>query len=126
MKMLWASVTHPRWLSFVYFSNVLWSHLFYFIPLLRIPNFNIVKSKILQIKKVVKNLTLLDSTQSQEFKSDVCAHELYTAMHIKTHLDNTLYLSSLLSDQSKWEHFFTLLNLRILNLRSSLFQPTVV
>ena len=44
--------------------------------------------------------TLLDSTQSQESKSKVCKHEFYAAMRIKTHLDNTLYLSSLWSDLS--------------------------
>ena len=38
--------------------------------------------------------TLFDSTQSQESKSEVCAHEFYAATRIKTHLDNTLYLSS--------------------------------
>ena len=36
----------------------------------------------------------------------VCAHEFYAATRIKTHLDNTLYLSSLWSDLSKWGHFF--------------------
>ena len=46
--------------------------------------------------------TLFDSTQSQESKSEVCAHEFYAATRIKTHLDNTLYLSSLWSDQSKF------------------------
>ena len=39
--------------------------------------------------------TLFDSTQSQESKTQVCAHEFYTALRIKTHLDNTLYLSQL-------------------------------
>ena len=39
--------------------------------------------------------TLCDSTQSQESKS-----EFYAAMRIRTHLDNTLYLSSLWSDLS--------------------------
>ena len=44
-------------------------------------------------------------------------------MRIKTHLDNTLYLSSLWSDLSKWGHFFIVLfNLRNPNLRSSLSQ----
>ena len=43
-------------------------------------------------------------------------------MRIKTHLDNTLYLSSLWSDLSKWGHFFKVLNLRKPNLRSSLSQ----
>ena len=42
--------------------------------------------------------TLFDSAQSQEYKSEVGAHEFYAAMRIKTHLDNTLYLSSLWSD----------------------------
>ena len=43
-------------------------------------------------------------------------------MRIKTHLDNTLYLSSLWSDLSKWGHYFIVLNLRKPNLRSSLSQ----
>ena len=43
--------------------------------------------------------TLFDSTQSQESKSEVCAQELYVAMHIKTPFVNTLYLISLLSHQ---------------------------
>ena len=33
--------------------------------------------------------------QSQESKPEVCAQEFYVAMHIKTLLDNALYLSSL-------------------------------
>ena len=41
--------------------------------------------------------TLFYSTQSQESKSEV---EFYAAMRIKTHLDNTLDLSSLWSDLS--------------------------
>ena len=44
--------------------------------------------------------TLFDSTQSQESKSEVCAQEFYAAMHIKTLLENALYLSSLVSDRS--------------------------
>ena len=43
-------------------------------------------------------------------------------MRIMTHLDNTLYLSSLWSDLSKWGHYFIVLNLRKPNLRSSLSQ----
>ena len=43
-------------------------------------------------------------------------------MRIKTHLDSTLYLSSLWSDLSKWGHYFIVLNLRKPNLRSSLSQ----
>ena len=43
-------------------------------------------------------------------------------MRIKTHLENTLYLSSLWSDLSKWGHYFIVLNLRKPNLRSSLSQ----
>ena len=39
--------------------------------------------------------TLFDSTQSQKSNSEVGAHEFYAAMRIKTHLDNTRYLSSL-------------------------------
>ena len=34
------------------------------------------------------------------WQSEVGAHEFYAAMRIKTHLDNTLYLSSLWSDLS--------------------------
>ena len=45
-------------------------------------------------------LYTIDSTQSQEYKSEVRAHGFYAAMHIKTHLDNTLYLSSRWSDLS--------------------------
>ena len=45
-------------------------------------------------------MTLFDRTQSQESKSEVRAYEFYAAMRIKTHLDNTLYLSSLWSDLS--------------------------
>ena len=45
--------------------------------------------------------TLFDSTQSQESESEVCARKFYAATRIKTHLDNTLYLSSLWSDLSK-------------------------
>ena len=45
--------------------------------------------------------TLFDSTQSQESESEVGVHSFYAAMRIKTHLDNTLYLSSLWSDLSK-------------------------
>ena len=41
-----------------------------------------------------------DSTQSQESKSEVCAQEFCAAMHIKTLLENALYLSSLVSDWS--------------------------
>ena len=44
--------------------------------------------------------TLFDSTQSQKSNSEVGAHEFYAAMRIKTHLDNTLCLSSLWSDLS--------------------------
>ena len=44
--------------------------------------------------------TLFDNTQSQESKSEVCAHKFYTAMYIKTHLDNALFLSSMWSDLS--------------------------
>ena len=44
--------------------------------------------------------TLFDSTQSQESKYEVGAHEFYAEMRIKIHLDNTLYLSSLWSDLS--------------------------
>ena len=44
--------------------------------------------------------TCFDTTQSQESKSEVCAQEFYVAMHIKTPLDNALYLSSLWSDLS--------------------------
>ena len=40
--------------------------------------------------------------QSQESKPEVCAQEFYVAMHIKTLLDNALYLSSLLSNLSMW------------------------
>ena len=44
-------------------------------------------------------LLFFDSAQSQKSKSEVCAHEFYVAMHIRTPFDNTLYLSSLLSHQ---------------------------
>ena len=66
--------------------------------------------------------TLFDSTQSQESESEVCVRKFYAATRIKTHLDNTLYLSSLWSDLSKWGHFLIVLNLRKSNLRSSLSQ----
>ena len=46
------SVTYPRWLFFVYFSNILWSHLFYFILLLRIPIFNMEKCQKCKLKKL--------------------------------------------------------------------------
>ena len=39
--------------------------------------------------------TIFDITQSE-----VGAHEFYAAMRIKTHLDNTLYLSSLWSEMT--------------------------
>ena len=42
----------------------------------------------------------MHSTQSQESKCEVGAHEFYAAMRIKTHLDNTAYFSSLWSDLS--------------------------
>ena len=45
-------------------------------------------------------------TQSQESKSEVCAQEFCEAMHIRTPLDNALYLSSLLSHLSQSELFF--------------------
>ena len=44
-------------------------------------------------------------TQSQEYKSEVRAQEIYAAMRIKTHLDNVLYLSSLLSEHI-WQPIF--------------------
>ena len=43
---------------------------------------------------------MIVGTQSQESESEVCAHKFYAAMRIKTHFDNTLYLSSLWSDLS--------------------------
>ena len=44
--------------------------------------------------------TFFDSTQSQESKSEDCIQDFYSAMHIKTLLDNALYLSSLGLDLS--------------------------
>ena len=44
--------------------------------------------------------TFFDSSQSQKSKSEVCAQEICVAMHIKTLLENALYLSSLVSDWS--------------------------
>ena len=41
-----------------------------------------------------------DNTLDSKSKSEVRAQEFYTAIRIKTHLDNTLYLSSLWSDLS--------------------------
>ena len=41
--------------------------------------------------------TFFDSTQSQEYKSEVCAHDFYAAMRIKTQLDNNIQHSSQLS-----------------------------
>ena len=41
--------------------------------------------------------TLFNRTQSPKSKSEVHAHAFYAAMRIKTHLDNALYIRSLLS-----------------------------
>ena len=64
--------------------------------------------------------TFFDSTQSQESKSEVCAKEFCAAMHIKTPLDNALYLSSLWSDLSMLGHFLIVLNLGNPNLRTKI------
>ena len=63
--------------------------------------------------------SFVDSTQSQKSKSEVWTQEFHVAMHIKTPLDNALYLSSLWSDLSMWGHFLIVLNLRNPNLRSA-------
>ena len=51
--------------------------------------------------------TLFDSTQSQESKSQVCAHEFYAATRIKTHLDNTLYLSPMVRSEQVRTFFYS-------------------
>ena len=44
--------------------------------------------------------TFYDSTQSQEFNSEVCSQEFHAAFHIKTPFDKALYLGSFWSDLS--------------------------
>ena len=60
--------------------------------------------------------TFIDSTQSQQFKYQVCAQEFYAAMRIKTYLDNALYLSSLLSDLSMFKVNHQIINDRLYSL----------
>ena len=48
--------------------------------------------------------TFFDSTQSLQSKSEVCAQEFYTAMHIKTPFGNAFHFSSLWSNRSMWGH----------------------
>ena len=45
--------------------------------------------------------TFFDRTQSQESKSEVCTHEFYEAIYIKTQLDNIIHPSSQWSDLNK-------------------------
>ena len=57
--------------------------------------------------------TFFDITQSQE--SEVFTYEFYTAIYIKTHLDDKIYLSSRWTNRSLWGHFLILLNLKYFN-----------
>ena len=46
-------------------------------------------------------MTFFDRTLSQKSKSEVCTHEFYEAIHIKTQLDNIIHPSSQWSDLNK-------------------------